>query len=216
MLSKALLLFACMLIGLINWKLGEIDASRSRQSDGLAVRNVRHTVLASDGPFCPKVTAYYQGTLKNKQNPDLRYITQFQVRLNADQSTQRIYVVFDQWNDTLLSRGPFSFNFIYNNKNFQGDKIGTLYSGPFARKESDFTLTLDHETSQTWDNSINILYFHTFNNSFQLENSIGKCTDNPPMFHNDYAPDSNLYKACVCCDNYNPHPALGCPKSPWA
>lgn len=198
-------------------KLSEINHVRLSKNVNLNVNlpSIRHSKLNSDGLFCQKVIAYYKGTFKNRQNPNLNYTAQFQVQLNASQSDQRIYVIFDQWNSTLLANNLFSFDFAYENWDILGNQIGASYWGPFSSQSSDFILTLDHGTHQKWDNSINILYFNMFNNSFKLENSIGKCTAYQLDLRNVWNMVPSLVDYCVCCDDYLPDPSLNCPVNPW-
>lgn len=178
--------------------------------------NPRHT-LNSDGPFCQNLVAYFEGTFRNQLNPTLNYTAQFQVRMNVNKTSQRINVIFDEWNQTLLDNNAFSFDFAYSNRYVWGDQIGASYWGPFASKPSDFVLTLDHAKHQKWDNSINLLYFNMFNNSFQLENSIGQCTSNQLESRDVWNMVSSLVKYCVCCEDYLPNnEILNCPINPWA
>jgi hypothetical protein len=64
--------------------------------------------------------------------------------------------------------------------------------------------------------SFPLLNFHNFNNTFILDNAIGKCTNN--QMYTDYRDlsDPTLYSYCVCCGDYNPDPALNCPVNPWS
>lgn len=220
---RLFLVFLLAFIDLINGKLSggaklsEINHLRRSKNVKLNVDQptIHHSKLDSNGPFCQQIVAYYEGTFKNQHSPNLKYTAQFQVRLNASQSDQRIYAIFDQWNNMLLPNNSFSFDFAYDYRDIWGDQIGASYWGPFASQPSEFVLTLDHAKNQKWDNSINILYFNVFNNSFQLENSVGQCTAYQLELQNVWNMDPSLVNYCVCCGDYLPDPSLNCPVNPW-
>lgn len=70
-------------------------------------------------------------------------------------------------------------------------------------------------TSGNPDNFFHILYFEYFNNSFVLDNPIGKCTKNQSNLNDNWKPNSSLYDYCICCGGYQPSEESGCPANPW-
>lgn len=59
---------------------------------------------------------------------------------------------------------------------------------------------------------------NNFADTLKLQNTIGSCTNKPPVndSDNDWRLDLSLYKACVCCgDVYNADSASNCPVNPW-
>jgi len=166
-----------------------------------------------------KLVGYFVGTFNcDRPSSQWTHRAQFQVRLHASVEDQRIYYTIDQFNKSYSNDGQLWPNVFWPSlgTNYFCETPGGVCSAPFVGSPTDLVLDITQEGSHTDGGSI--YGFANFNNSFQLSNTIGLCTNYQPNYaFYDRHLISNLYQFCVCYgDLYDPDPRLGCPQNPWS
>ncbi|KAI6174490.1 hypothetical protein M3Y97_00996800 [Aphelenchoides bicaudatus] len=150
------------------------------------------------GPYCQSLVAYFVGTLQNTHSTNTGPNVQFQVRLNADTNTKRIFVDADEWNEQYSKSSDFEIDFYYEGKIVVQSSMLDI-NGPDG-------------------NFYHLLYFPFFNNSFVLNKPKGTCTKHQldDLSDDGYLPDLDELSVCVCCGEYDPSDLLGCPNNKWS
>jgi hypothetical protein len=63
---------------------------------------------------CKSVIAYYVGKFQNPLDPSDIFNLEFQLKLEANDTDQNIYVRADKWNSSLADPGDFQLQFFYD------------------------------------------------------------------------------------------------------
>ncbi|KAI6169956.1 hypothetical protein M3Y97_01170000 [Aphelenchoides bicaudatus] len=166
------------------------------------------------GPYCQSLVAYFAGTLQNKHSTNTGPNVQFQVRLDADLKTKRIFVEADKWNEQYSRSSDFELDFYYEDSHQWCSIEENGCSASFSKSMSKFKLDINGPDG----NFYHLLYFPFFNNSFVLTEPIDTCTGSQlgSLSDDGYLPDLNKLHTCVCCGEYNPSDLLGCPNNKWS
>jgi len=78
---------------------------------------------------------------------------------------------------------------------------------PFPEYPTDLRVSVDNNRD-----FLDILYFPNFLDNFNLDNAVGKCTNNQ-LENARWPPNLSLINYCVCCDDYEQ--GSQCPNNPW-
>ncbi|KAI6169974.1 hypothetical protein M3Y97_01168400 [Aphelenchoides bicaudatus] len=171
--------------------------------------------VKQDQITCDSVTAYYTGLFRNQSNFAHSFQARFQVKYDMDKVNRRVLLTNQYWDSTVSNANDFRFSILNETKEAICDPLRPGCSIHYNENTPNIRSYIVTKTQQN-NYGFHLFYVDKINDGFLLKNVTGQCANYPILDPDQvYAADPDLYLACACCGDYNPHPSLLCPPNPW-
>ncbi|KAI6170960.1 hypothetical protein M3Y97_01089800 [Aphelenchoides bicaudatus] len=147
---------------------------------------------------CQRITAYYDGVLRNKNNPDAKLSVQFELHLELDKKENQLVGSIFKWNDNKIPGRGFTWGL-----NWPGLQLEEPARNDYHFYGSVLLHFNDKRNDDKNYDAYEILGFkEQIKEQFELKNTVGGCTNVATFTTEQIKLDPKYYKFCVCCDDH--------------
>ncbi|KAI6170430.1 hypothetical protein M3Y97_01153400 [Aphelenchoides bicaudatus] len=173
--------------------------------------------INSETITCKSISARFKGIFQNVKDPNAILAVDLQTRVSSVDFFNRTFFTMNYWNNEnvdLQSGVQFwARDFEHDWKRCNPFESNDCFL-PYVSMPGYFVLDLGRFSNDVAQNWFQFLYIPNYRNAFTFDAIDGKCTNVVQGFPNEYGPRTELFKACMCCDDYNPSSFLNCPERP--